>query len=77
MSATYTANEIDSRLIMEAARWILAEILRIFVIKNRAEIADVIRGLARFPEPLIRTYEDLPFLQSVSFTTEEEILAQP
>jgi hypothetical protein len=75
VSATYTANEIDSRLILEAARWILAEILRIFVTKNRDEIVAVIRGLARFPQPLIRTYEDRPLLQAVSFTTEEEILA--
>jgi hypothetical protein len=75
VSATYTANEIDSRLIVEAARWILADLLRIFVTKDRNEIATVIRGLARFPQPLIRTYEDLPLLQAVSFTTEEEVLA--
>ena len=52
VSPTYTANEIDSRLILEAARWILAEILRIFVTKNRDEITDVIRGLADSPSRL-------------------------
>lgn len=75
VSATYTANEIDSRLIVEAARWILADLLRIFVTKDRDEVAAVIRGLARFPQPLIRTYGDLPLLQAVSFTIEEEVLA--
>jgi hypothetical protein len=75
VSPTYTANEIDSRLIVEAARWILADLLRIFVTKNRNEITAVIRSLARFPQPLIRTYENLPLLQAVSFTAEEEILA--
>jgi hypothetical protein len=75
VSPTYTANEIDSRLIVEAARWVLADILRIFVSSNREEVADIIRSLARFPQPLIRQYGDLPLLQSVSFTTEEEVLA--
>ena len=71
VSPTYTANEIDSRLIVEAARWVLADILRLFVTGNRNEVAAIIRGLARFPQPLIRRYEDLPLLQSVTFTAEE------
>jgi hypothetical protein len=75
VSPTYTANEIDSRLIVEAVRWVLADILRIFVTGSRDEIAAIIRSLARFPQPLIRNYQDLPLLQSVSFTAEEEILA--
>lgn len=75
VSPTYTANEIDSRLIVECARWILAEIMRVFIQSPREEVAEAIRNLARFPQPLIRTYGDIPLLQSVSFTTEEEILA--
>jgi hypothetical protein len=75
VSPTYTANEIDSRLIVEAARWVLADILRIFVQSNRDEVAAIIRALARFPQPLIRVYDGLPLLQSVSFTAEEEVLA--
>ncbi len=75
VSATYTANEIDSRLIVEAARWVLADILRIFVTSDRDEVAAIVHSLARFPNPLIRSYGDLPLLQSVTFTTEEEVLA--
>ncbi|WP_394612970.1 hypothetical protein JNUCC0626_23725 [Lentzea sp. JNUCC 0626] len=75
VSPTYTANEIDSRLIVESARWVLSEILRIFVQSNREQVAEAVRNLARFPQPLIRTYGDIPLLQSVTFTTEEEILA--
>lgn len=75
VSPTYTANEIDSRLIVEAVRWLLADLLRIFVTANREQVAATIRSLARFPQPIIRQYEDLPLLQSVGFTTEEEILA--
>lgn len=75
VSPTYTANEIDSRLIVEAVRWLLADLLRIFVTSDREQVAATVRSLARFPQPIIRQYQDLPLLQSVSFTTEEEILA--
>jgi len=75
VSPTYTANEIDSRLIVESVRWLLADLLRIFVTTDREQVAATIRSLARFSQPLIRRYQDLPLLQSVSFTTEEEVLA--
>ncbi len=75
VSPTYTANEIDSRLIIESARWILAELLRLFVAAHKDEVASMIKEIARFPNPLIRAYEDIPLLQSVGFTIEEEILA--
>jgi hypothetical protein len=75
VSPTYTANEIDSRMILESVRWILADLLRIFVTTDRDSVAQTVRSLARFPQPLIRNIGDTPFLQSVSFTTEEEVLA--
>ena len=74
VSPTYTANEIDSRFILEASRWVLAELLRLFVTGDREEVAEIVRELARFPQPLIRTYQDVPLLQSVRFTTQEEVL---
>jgi hypothetical protein len=75
VSPTYTANEIDSRLIIECVRWLLADLLRIFVTSDREKVAETVRGLARFPQPLIRNIEDQPLLQSVTFTTEQEVLA--
>jgi hypothetical protein len=74
VSPTYSANEIDSRLVVESVRWILAEILRIFVTTDREVLASVVQELARFPQPLIRNYGGQPLLQSISFTTEEEVL---
>jgi hypothetical protein len=75
VSPTYTANEIDSRMIFESVRWVLADLLRIFVTSDREMVSGVIRELSRFPHPLIRNIEDEPLLQSVTFTTEEEVLA--
>lgn len=76
VSPTYTANEIDSRLIVECVRWVLADILRVFVTADHEKVAETVRSLARFPQPLIRNIKGQPLLQSVSFTTEEEVLAQ-
>lgn len=75
VSPTYTANEIDSRLIVEAVRWILAEVLRVFLVSDRELVADIVRSLARFPQPMIRLYEGIPLLQVTTFTAEEEVLA--
>lgn len=75
VSATYTANEIDSRLILESVRWLLSEVLRTFVTTEPDKVADTIRSLARFPQPLVRLYGERALLQSTSFTTDEEVLA--
>jgi hypothetical protein len=74
VSPAYTANEIDSRMILESVRWVLADLLRVFVMTDREMVAGIVRDLARFPQPLIRNIGDEPLLQSVTFTTEEEIL---
>lgn len=75
VSPTYTANEIDSRLVVESVRWLLAELLRLFVTSDREKLAETVRTLARFPQPLIRVYGEKAFLQSTTFTVEEEVLA--
>lgn len=75
VSPTYTANELDSRLILEAVRWTFAEILRIFGNFPREDLAEIVRSLARFPQPLMRIYGETALLQSTTFTTEEEVLA--
>ena len=62
VSPTYTANEIDSRMILESVRWILADLLRIFVTADRELVAETVRDLARFPQPLIRDIENVPLL---------------
>lgn len=75
VSPVFTANEIDSRLVLESARWVLAEILRIFGSIPRDDLAEIIQSLSRFPQPLIRMFGEVALLQSTTFTTEEEILA--
>ncbi len=70
----YTADEIDSRYILECCRWILADILRLFAGTTKKEVAELIQELAQYPVPLVREYGERKLLQSVAFTTEEEVL---
>jgi hypothetical protein len=70
----YTANHIDSKLVLESARWVLAEILRLFWTKDLAEVASAIRQLVQFEIPVIGEYEGKLIVQRTDCTTEEEIL---
>ncbi|HCT76503.1 MAG TPA: hypothetical protein DGG94_02955 [Micromonosporaceae bacterium] len=74
VSPTYTANEIDSRMVVEGVRWVLAELLRVFVTTDQSALVTAVEELSRFPHPLIRQYGGQPLLQSISLTAEEEVL---
>ena len=71
---TYTANHLDSRLIIENARWILAEIIRIFWRGSRDQVATAIRQIVEYDIPAIGDFEGRFLVQRVDCTVEEEIL---
>jgi hypothetical protein len=70
----YTANHLDSKLVLEGARWILSEILRLFWNGDRSLVADAIRQIVQFDAPIIGDYEGNLLVQRTDCTTEEEIL---
>lgn len=79
LSATYSANQMDSRLIAETVRWAMNEALRIFAAKgrdeqSREEIARTVRELLRFEVPCIAKYGDTLLIQRTDLTAEEEVL---
>jgi hypothetical protein len=74
VSPSYTANEIDSRFVVEGVRWVLAELLRVFVTTDQVALVSAIEELSRFPHPMIRSYGGQPLVQAVHLTTEEEVL---
>jgi len=74
VSPAYSANEIDSRFVVEGTRWVLAELLRQFVTADVAALVSAIEELSRFPQPLIRNFGGQPLIQSITFTAEEEVL---
>jgi len=74
ISPSYQANHMDSKFIIEAVRWIMNEILRIFWNGDREKVARAIRELLQFDVPCIGVFEDVVLVQRTDLTTEEEIL---
>lgn len=70
----YSANQLDSKLVLENSRWVLAEILRLFWTGNRTDVAAAIRQIVQFDIPVIGEYQGQLLVQRVDCTTEEEIL---
>lgn len=71
---TYTANHLDSKLVIESVRWLLSEILRLFWTGDRAKVAGAIREILQFDVPVIGNYEGHLLVQRTDCSTDEEIL---
>lgn len=70
----YTANEMDSTLIVSLSRWTVSEILRVFWKGSTADIAQVIREIVRFEVPAILVIDNKPLVLRTDCSVEEEIL---
>jgi hypothetical protein len=70
----YSANQLDSRLVIEGCRWILSEVLRVFWTGDRHEVAKAIREILQYEIPAIGNYEGQLLVQRLDCTPEEEIL---
>ena len=74
ISPSYTANHMDSKFVIEAVRWVMNELLRIFWNSDRERVAKSIRELLQFDVPCVGVYEDVIFVQRTDLTTEQELL---
>lgn len=74
ISPTYTANHMDSKLMIECARWCLNETLRIFLQADAEEVAKAIRELLQFEVPCVGKFENALLVQRTDLGAEEEIL---
>jgi hypothetical protein len=70
----YTANQLDSRLVMDNSRWVLSELLRIFWSGDKKEVAKAIREILQYEVPAVGKYGDQLIVQRVDCSAEEEIL---
>ena len=70
----YTANEIDSTLVLSLSRWVMSELLRIFWSGNPSEIAKTIRAIVRYPVPAVFEIDGRSFVLRTDCTAEEEIV---
>jgi hypothetical protein len=70
----YTANHLDSKVVLENCRWVLSEIIRIFWNSDRTEVARVIREIVQYDIPVIGIFGDRRIVQRTDCSPEEEVL---
>ena len=74
ISANYTPNHMDSKLVIECVRWVMAELLRIFWNSDRDAVARAIRELLQFDVPSIGKFDGHLLVQRVDLKADEEVL---
>jgi hypothetical protein len=70
----YTANQLDSRLVVDNSRWVLSELLRIFWSGDRKEVARAIQEILQYEIPAVGRFGDQRLVQRADCSAEEEIL---
>jgi hypothetical protein len=70
----YTANHLDSKLVIENSQWVLSEILRVFWTGGPSDVAAAVRAIIEYDVPVIGNYEGRLLVERVDCTVEEEIL---
>ncbi len=70
----YTANQLDSRLVIDNSRWTLSEVLRLFWSGNQQQVAKAIREILQYEIPAVGKYEDQLIVERKDCTAEEETL---
>ncbi|HFD31768.1 MAG TPA: hypothetical protein ENJ28_03505 [Gammaproteobacteria bacterium] len=70
----YTANQLDAKLVVDNARWVLSEMLRVFWTGDRSVVARTIREIIEYDVPIVAEYEGRLLVQSTTCTTEEEVM---
>ena len=70
----YSANRMDSKLMMECARWLMLETLRLYLQVSREEAARIIEELLQFDVPCVGNFNGCLLVQRTDLTTEEELL---
>lgn len=74
ISATYAANQMDAKFIIESVRWCLNETLRVFWVGDRTLAAKAIREILQFDVPCVGVFEDIVLVQRTDLTVDEELL---
>lgn len=74
ITPTYTANHMDSKLIIECVRWVMMETLRRFWRNDREACAKAVRELLQFDVPAVGVFDSRILVQRTDITAEEEVL---
>lgn len=74
INPTYTANHLDSTLVIANSKWVLSEFLRVFLTSERVLVEDTIRNILEFDIPVIGDYEGQLIVQRTDCSADEEII---
>lgn len=74
ISATYSANYMDSMYVLHAGKWILAELLRLALKQSANQAAAVIEQLVQMEHSLVHELEGKPLVLASNITAGEEVL---
>jgi hypothetical protein len=74
ISPDYTANEMDSVLMLHAAKWMFAEFLRLAWNKDRKIIGETIADIVQLEHPVIHEVDGTPLVLDHNVTGPEEVL---
>ena len=70
----YTANELDSTLVLSLSRWAMSDLLRIFWKADPSAVARLIREIIRYPVPAVFEVDGRSLVLRTDCSTQEEIL---
>jgi hypothetical protein len=74
ISPSYTANYMDSMLVLHGSKWLLAEFLRLAWNKDLAVLAEVISQLVQLEHSLIHELDGKPLVLAKGIPAPEEVL---
>ena len=74
ISTGYTANEMDSVLMLHAGKWMFAEFLRLAWNKDRKIIAETIADIIQLQHPVIHEVDGTPLVLDNTVSAPEEVL---
>lgn len=74
ISPIYSANYMDSMLVVHASKWLLAEFLRIAWRQDRTVLADVISHLVQLQHSIIHEQDGKPLVLSKDISAPDEVL---
>ena len=70
----YSANELDSTLVVSICRWIISEILRLFWGGSASDIARVIKEIIKYEIPTVLVIDDSRLVLHTDCSVAEEVL---
>ena len=74
ISPEYTANEMDSVLMLHVGKWMFAEFLRLAWNKDRKIIAETIADIIQLQHPIIHEVDGVPLVLDHNVSAPEEVL---